>query len=202
MKRANPLVLLPYTEKIMQRNGIDIDHLRGFVGTLGTHPEAGTITVRTTHRWDDGFAVDGTCETLAQAGEALTRTHHTFRTDWPEPLAGDTGPTPGAESVLAAVGACVATTYVAKAALAGIALDELEVTTHGRVDLRGLFEVGSAPPRFSEIEVVVRVAADVPGDVLDALGQTATRTSPAYDSLANPVPMKLSVERMTQPVAG
>jgi uncharacterized OsmC-like protein len=184
----------------MIQNGIPIDHLQGFVDAMRKRPEAGAVTVRTTHRWDDGFAVDGNCETLEQAGEVLTRTHHTFRTDWPAPLAGDTGPTPGAESILAAVGACVATTYVARAALAGIALEELEVTTQGYVDLRGLFEVGSVPPRFSKIEVVVRVAGDADEDALEALGDAASRSSPAFDSLANPVDVSLRVERLAQPV--
>lgn len=180
----------------MTRNGIPVDHLQGFIDGMRARPEAGMLTVCTSHRWDDGFAVDSRCETLAQAGEVQTRTHHIVRTDWPPPLATDTGMTPGAESILAAVGACVATTCVARAALAGITLDAVEVTTQGRVDLRGLFEVDGVAPRFSEIEVRLRVSADADDATLEALVEGTGRTSPAVDSLANPVPVRLKLERL------
>jgi hypothetical protein len=31
---------------------------------------------------------------LEKAGQVFVRTHHTFRTDWPQPFSGDSGPTP------------------------------------------------------------------------------------------------------------
>lgn len=179
----------------MDRNGIDLDVLNETVEGIRQHPEAGTVTVRTRARWDDGFAVDGRSEAVEQAGEVETRTH-TFRTDWPEPWGRDSGPTPGAESLMATLGACVATTYIAKATLQGVAIDKLEVTVEGRVDLRGLFELGSACSRFSEITVTVGVRSEADDAVLDGLGQTTGRTSPVYDSLANPVPLHLRVQRL------
>lgn len=134
----------------MNYNGIDLDVLGETVEGIRQYPEAGTVTVHTRHRWDEGFAVDGRSETVEQAGQALTRTH-TFRTDWPEPWGGDSGPTPGAESLMATLGACVATTYIAKAALKGVAIDALEITVEGQVDLQGLFELGSACSRFFDV---------------------------------------------------
>jgi uncharacterized OsmC-like protein len=128
----------------------------------------------------------------------VTRTH-TFRTDWPEPFGSDSAPTPGGESLMAVLGACVATTYIAKAALQGVPIDELEVTVEGQVDLQGLFEFGSACARFSNITVTVGVRSDADDAVLDGLGQTTSRTSPVYDSLANPVPLQLRVRRLPQP---
>ena len=183
-------------EERINRNGIDLDMLRETVEGIRHHPEAGTVTVCTRHRWDGGFAVDGRAETVEQAGEVETRTH-TFRTDWPKPWGSDSGPTPGAESFMATLGACVATTYIAKATLQGVAIDELEVTVEGRVDLQGLFEIGSACPRFSEIAVTVDVRSDADDAVLDSLGQTTSCTSPVYDSLANPVPLQLRVRRLS-----
>ena len=179
----------------MNRNGIDLDILGETVKGILRHPEAGTVTVRTRARWDDGFAVDGRSEAVVQAGEVETRTH-TFRTDWPEPFGSDSGPTPGAESLMATLGACVATTYIAKAALQGVEIDALEVTVEGRVDLRGLFELGSAYPRFSDVTVTVGVRSEADDAVLDGLGETTGRTSPVYDSLANPVSLQLRVRRL------
>ena len=182
-------------EERMNRNGIDLDVLRETVEGIRQHPEAGNVTVRTRARWDDGFAVDGRSEAVEQAGEVETRTH-TFRTDWPEPWGGDSGPTPGAESLMATLGACVATTYIAKAALQGVAIEALEVTVEGRVDLQGLFELNSACPRFSDVTVTMGVRSDSGDAVLEGLGQTTSRTSPVYDSLANPVPLRLRVRRL------
>lgn len=179
----------------MNRNGIDLDLLNETVEGIRQHPEAGTVIVRTRSRWDDGFAVDGRSEAIEQAGEVETRTH-TFRTDWPEPWGGDSGPTPGAESLMATLGACVATTYIAKAALQGVAIEALEVTVEGRVDLQGLFELGSARSRFSDVTVTVGVRSEAEDAILDGLGQTASRTSPVYDSLTNPVPLQLRVHRL------
>src|SRR5215217_1862159 len=50
------------------RNGLDMDLLQGIVGELREHPETATVTVRTRHRWDEGFAVDGYTEGFEQAG--------------------------------------------------------------------------------------------------------------------------------------
>jgi len=180
----------------MNRNGIDIELLHGTIESVREHPEAGAVAVRTRQRWDDGFAVDGRIEEMEQAGE-ITRRTHTFRTDWPEPYGGNTGPTPGLESIVAAVGACVATTYVAKAALRGVRIDALEVSVEGRVDLQGHFELDSAPARFSDITVTVGVRSERGDAVLADLGKTTALTSPAYDSLAHPVSIGLSVQRLS-----
>lgn len=179
----------------MISNGIDIDLFQGWTGHLREQPEAAGITVTVRHSWDDGFAVAGWCETFQDAGGPGTRGRHTFRTDWPEPFGTDSGPTPGAELLLAAVGACAATTYVVKAASRGVAIDELEVTTEGHADLQGLLELNDVQAAFGGITVTLRVHSAAADAVLKELGETVTRTSPVYTSLVQPVPMQLSVER-------
>lgn len=180
-------------QQITLQNGISLENLQGFVDAIGGEAGASTVNIRTRHRWDDAFAVDGHVEAFDQAGETVDRTHHTFRTDWPPPLAADSGPTPGGEALLAALGACIATTYIVKATMLDIEIDELDVEVAGTVDLRGLFELGSVASRFSEISVTVHVRSDADEAVLEELGQTTSRTSPVYDSLANPVPLQLHV---------
>jgi uncharacterized OsmC-like protein len=181
----------------MFRNGIDVDLFQGWVDTVRELPETGTITATVRHRWDDGFAVDGQCEAFEEAGEVVARTQHTFRTDWPEPFGADSGPTPGAELLLASVGACVATTYIAKAASQGVAIDELEVITEGHIDLQGLLELSSVRAGFAGISMTLHVHSGADDAALKELGQTVTGSSPVYESLAKPVPMQLSVQRLT-----
>jgi uncharacterized OsmC-like protein len=168
--------------------------LKGIVGELREHPEAATVTIRTRHRWDDGYAVDGYTEEMEEAGEPTPRTF-TFRTDWPAEVGGrDSGPAPG-EVILAALGGCVAMTYITKAATRGVDIEELEVTIEAAVDLRGTFQLAAIRAGLAGARVTVSVRSSADDAVLDELRQLVTQTSAVYDSLANPVPIELSLQR-------
>jgi uncharacterized OsmC-like protein len=178
------------------RNGLDMDLLQGIVGELREHPETATVTVRTRHRWDEGFAVDGYTEGFEQAGEASARTF-TFRTDWPSEVGGrDSGPAPG-EAILGALGGCVAMTYITQAATRGVDIEELEVTIEAAVDLRGIFDLAAVRAGLAGALVSMRVRSSADDAALEELRQLVTRTSAVYDSLANPVPIQLSLQRLS-----
>ncbi len=180
----------------MQRNGLDLDLLQGAIETFRAQPDAGTVTIRTLHRWDDGFGVDGYAKEVEEAGEVTAR-RFTFRTDWPPEIGGrDSGPSPG-EALLGALGGCVAMTYIVKAASRGVTIDELEVMIEARVDLQGAFELDSVRAGLSDITVTVGIRSDADDAVLDELAQTTSRTSAVFDSLANPVTMRMLVQRLT-----
>lgn len=180
----------------MRQNGIDLELLQETTEMIREQPEAGTVTIRTLHRWAGGFAVDGYAKDVEEGGEITARTF-TFRTDWPPEIGGsDSGPSPG-EALLGALGGCVAMTYITKAASRGVTVDALEVTIEARVDLQGTFELDSVRPGLSDIRVTVGVRSDVPDVVLDELAQTTRRTSAVFDSLASPVPIQLSVARLS-----
>jgi uncharacterized OsmC-like protein len=176
-------------------NGIDIDQLEGMAEAIRAEPEAGMVTIRTRHRWDEGYAVDGSAEELENAGEVTGRTF-SFRTDWPPDAGGgDSGPTPG-ELVLAALGACLASTYATKAASADVEIDQLEVTLEAPVDFRGLLELAPVRPGLAGVKATVTVRSEADDAALEALAEAVGRTSPVYDTLANPVPIELSVDRV------
>jgi uncharacterized OsmC-like protein len=177
------------------RNGIDLDQLEGMAEVIRAQPEAGTVIIRTRHRWDEGFAVDGSAEELENAGEVTARTF-SFRTDWPPEAGGsDSGPAPG-ELVLAALGSCIVSSYVIQAAARGVDIDELEVTLEARVDFRGQFELAPVRPGLAGVKATVGVRSEADDAALEALGQAAMRTSSVYDTLANAVPIELSVDRL------
>ncbi|HUH08475.1 MAG TPA: OsmC family protein [Egibacteraceae bacterium] len=179
----------------MQRNGIDVDLLRGTSDEFRDDPDTAAITIRTTHRWGGGFAVDGSTDEIEAGGER-TRREFTFRTDWPPEIGGrDSGPSPG-EAILGALGGCVAMTYIMNATLRGIEVSELEITITGQVDLSGAFQLDDVRAGLSRVTVKVGVRSDAADDVLDDLGKTTERTSAVYETLANPVPMRLEVTRI------
>ena len=176
-------------------NGLDVALLQEAVDELREHPESATITIRTRHRWDDGFAVDGYAAEIEEAGEVSARAF-TFRTDWPREVGGrDTGPSPG-EAILGALGGCVAMTYITKAATRGVDIDELEVAIEASVDLRGVFELDTVRAGLAAAHVTIRVRSEADDAVLDELRQVVTRASAVYDSLVNPVPIQLAVQRL------
>jgi hypothetical protein len=67
------------------------------------------------------------------------------------------------------------------------------------MDPQGTFELNSVRAGLSDATVTMGVRSDVDDAVLDELAQTAHRTSAVYDSLVNPVPMRLHMQRLPLP---
>ncbi len=178
----------------MGLNGFDLEELKGAANMLEERPEAGTVAFRSRHEWDEKFAVDGHAEEIEQAGQVIRRSYD-FRDDYPAELMGaNSGPAP-TEHLMAALGACVASTYASHAALRGVGIEELAVDLEADLDLRGLFQLAPVRPGISGIRAKVRVRSDADEEVLEELARLTARTSPIHDSLSNPVPIESSVER-------
>jgi uncharacterized OsmC-like protein len=60
-------------------------------------------------------------------------------------LGENTGPT-GVETLLAALGSCIAGTYAAHATARGVERDDLEVELEGRIDLNGILQYARRAP--------------------------------------------------------
>ena len=179
----------------LQRNGLQLEILEGIGSAVRAQPQAGSVTIRTRHRWDDGLAVDGQAHEIESAGEVTTRAF-TFRTDWPSDVGGrDSGPAPG-EVLLGALGGCVGMTYIMHAAMQGIDVDELDITIEAGWDVRGLFELDGVPAGLSNVAVAVKVRADATRQDLERIGALTARTSAVFNSLAHPMPIELSVRRI------
>lgn len=178
----------------MTRNGIDVERLGTYMELLRANPHVGALTGRNGHHWSGGYTVNWRADELSVAGQPIAR-DHSLNIDMPKELGGEgNGPTPG-EILCAAIGACVAQQFVEHAALRGIDVEHVEVACTADGDLRGMFEIGGVRPGFSGISVSLRVGADADDAVLDDLLQTAVRTSPIADSVANPVPVHSEVQR-------
>lgn len=179
-----------------RRNGIDLDLMDYYVSGM-RGPEKWLCTARSHHRWIDAFAVEGHIEQTEEGGETQIRTHHRFRTDWPPPFSGDSGMIPGLEMLLGAVANCAATTCIAKATLRGITIEELEVTAETSVDVRGVFEVdGAERPGWRDVQITLHIRSEANDETLRSLVQNVRDTSPALDTIENPVPLRVELERM------
>ncbi len=174
-------------------NGWDLGEFQATVEAVREQPEAGKLAWRNRTEWDEGFAVDVHTEEIEQLGEVIRR-KFTLRGDHPPELLGEnTGPT-AVETLLAALGSCVAGTYAAHATAQGIEIEELEVEIEGQIDLNGFLQLAPTRAGLSGAKVKVRVKSDADEAALEELGQLTTQASPVFDSVSNPVPIESSVE--------
>jgi uncharacterized OsmC-like protein len=81
------------------------------------------------------------------------------------------------------------------AAARGIALDSLETTIHGDLDLHGFLGLdGNVRPGYQQIRVTITAAGDFDDNQLAELA-SLTRYSPVRDAVSNPVPVAIDVTR-------
>ncbi len=180
-------------EQSTKLNGWDLEEFQQIVEAVKEEPEVGKLTWRGRVGWDAGFGLDVHTEEIEQLGEVIRR-KFTLRGDHPPELLGEnTGPT-AVETLLAALGSCVAGTYAAHATARGIEIEELEVEIEGQIDLNGFLQLRPTRAGLSFAKAKVRVKSDADEDVLEELGRITTQASPVYDSVSNPVSTELSVE--------
>jgi uncharacterized OsmC-like protein len=175
-------------------NGWNLEAFRETLATVEGNPEAGRLTWRGRVRWDGHFGVDARSEEIEQLGEVIPR-HFTLRGDHPPELLGEnTGPT-AVETLLAALGSCVAGTYAAHATARGVQIDGLDVSIESTIDLNGFLQLAPTPAGLEGVRITVRVQSDADDDTLEEIRRVVTNASPVYDSVTRPVSIESRVVR-------
>ena len=176
-------------------NGWDLEQFQETIATVEENPEAGKLTWRGHVAWDGHFGLDAHADEIEQLGQVIKR-KFTIRGDHPPELLGEnTGPS-AVETLLAALGSCIAGTYAAHATARGVRLDELEVEVEGMNDLNGFLQLAPTRAGLQGVKATLRVRADADETTLDEIRRVVTQASPVYDSVANPVAIESSVERV------
>jgi uncharacterized OsmC-like protein len=99
------------------------------------------------------------------------------------------------EYVLHALAACLSGTVVYHAAARGIALDGVETTIYGDLDVHGFLGLDSnVRPGYEQIHVTLKVTGDFDDNQLAELA-SLTRYSPVRDIVSNPVPVAIDLAR-------
>lgn len=99
---------------------------------------------------------------------------------------------------MTALNACVTVGYVAGAAIRGIRLDSVQVTTEGALDLRGFLGIDPAvKPGYDRIRYTVRIKGDGTPEQFREIHETVLKTSPNYFNVSQPIAIDadLIVER-------
>lgn len=175
-------------------NGVNVTRLGQTVEAIKQNNEIGQFKFRARNQWDNGGHNQATIDTFYGACQELEH-KQTFVLDADEPavlLGEDNGANP-VEFVLAGLSACMTTTLAYHAAARGFKIDDIRSEYEGGIDLRGFLDIDPNVPRgYREI----RVKFKVKGDVDEATVQELVRKSPVYDTLTNPVRIKVEVEKI------
>jgi uncharacterized OsmC-like protein len=178
-------------------NGVDLDRLSATIDHVGADPTLARFQFRARNRWIDGGHNRTTIRDFYGAGQEDVSRREPFVLDADEPpvlLGENQGPNAG-EYLLQALAACLTGTLVYHAAARGIALDGLESTIEGDVDVQGFLGLDeTVRPGFQQIRIAFKVTGDIDDDQLAELARL-TSYSPVRDTVSNPVPVAIDVAR-------
>ena len=179
-------------------NGWDVDAVNEAVEAVRQQPEAGRLTWRSRVIWNGGFGLDVRTEGIEQLGQGMPR-HFTLRGDHPPELLGhNTGPT-AIETVVAALGSCMAGAFAVQATARGVELRTLEVGLEADIDLNGFFGLKPIRPGLSNVVLSFRVDADADAQTLDEILEAARSLSPIYDTVTRPVAVETRLSKVDGP---
>lgn len=178
-------------------NGVDIDRLTGTIDAITADSALARFQFRAGNHWIDGGHSRTEIKGFYGAGEEDTTRTEAFTVDSDEPpvLLGQNKAPSAGEYLLHALAACLTGTIVYHAAARGIALDGLECTVQGDVDLRGFLGLDSTVrPGYEQIRVTITAKGDFDDSQFAELA-SLTRYSPMRDTVSNPVPVTIDVAR-------
>jgi uncharacterized OsmC-like protein len=178
-------------------NGVDLERLSQTIAAVTADPALARFQFRAGNRWIDGGHSRTTIQGFYGAGqEDATRTDpFTVDSDEPPVLLGQNLAPNAGEHLLHALASCLTGTIAYHAAARGIALDGLECTLEGDLDLYGFLGLDSnVRPGYEQIRVTINAAGDFDDGQLAEL-ESLTRFSPVRDIVSNPVPVAIDVAR-------
>lgn len=180
--------------KEIVRNGVNVTKLAATIRAVEQQPEIAQFKFRATNQWDNGghnvATVDsfyGTCQEMEHKQPFV------MHADEPPVLLGEDNGANPVEFVLAGLSGCMTTTLAYHAAGRGLNIEDISSEFEGDIDLQGLLDVD---PNVRSGYREIRVKFKVKGDADEATIQELVRKSPVYDTLANPVNIKIEVEKV------
>lgn len=183
----------------MIMNGVDVDRLIGTIEAVKADPSLARFQFRAQSEWISGGHYKSMIKGFYGAGrEDMSRTEaFELHGDEPDVLLGDdNGPNP-VEFILHGLAGCLSTTFIYYAAAHGIKIDAVNYTLMGELDLRGFLGISEdVRPGYENIRVTFHVKSDAPMDKLHDLCMMAQKYSPVFNSITEPVPVQVSIEKI------
>jgi uncharacterized OsmC-like protein len=182
------------TPETKMTNGVNVKALAATVRAIEQQPELAQFKFRARNQWDTGgHTVATVSDFYGTCQEMEHKQAFTMHADEPPVLlGGDNGANP-VEYVLAGLSGCMTTTLAYHSASRGLNIESIESEYEGDINLQGLLDLDpNVRPGYREIRVKFRVK----GDADEATIHELLRKSPVYDTLLNPVKIKVMVEKV------
>ncbi len=168
-------------------NGIDTDAVHTLIDDVDGDPAKGMTHWRVASAWQGGTHSRAQVDGFAIGGANVPRR---FAIDIDEPfeIGGGNAYANPQEYLLAAMNACMIVGYTALCALQGIALEKLEITTEGDIDLRGFFGLDPAVPAgYRELSSRVVIQGDGTEEQFQKIHQMVLATSPNFFNITRAI---------------
>lgn len=175
-------------------NGVNVTKLGQTIEAVKQQPEIAQFKFRARNQWDNGGHNVATVDTFYGTGQEMEhKAPIVMHADEPPVLLGEDNGANPVEFVLAGLSGCMTTTLAYHAAGRGLKIEDISSEFEGDIDLRGLLDLD---PKVRSGYREIRVKFRVKGDVDEQTIQELVRKSPVYDTLANPVKIKIEVEKV------
>ena len=193
-EERNNMTTTTAERKDITRNGVNVTKLAAAIEAMGKQPELAQFKFRAHNQWDTGSHNKATVDTFyGTCQEMEHKQPFVMHADEPAVLLGqDSGANP-VEFVLAGLSSCMTTTLAYHCAKRGLNLESVKSEYEGDIDLQGLFDLD---PNVRSGYREIRVKFKVKGDADEATIHELVRKSSVYDALANPVKIKIEVEKV------
>ena len=168
-------------------NGLNLDDLTALIAAVQADPAQGQTQWRVTTAWQGRTHSRSRIEGFGLAGEEITRAY-SVDIDEPRELGGTDLYANPQEHLLTALNACMSVGFAALCALNGIALECLEITTEGEIDLRGFLGLDAAvPPGYPGLRATVRIKGSATEAEFRRIFEAVLATSPNVHNITRPV---------------
>ena len=176
-------------------NGVNVDDILGLIGQVADTPRKGAFQFRLRNSWLGGDLNRSQIDEFSALDGQVERRAVPFAVDSAEPIlmAGkDQAPNP-LEYVLHALAGDLTSTLVYHAAARGIAIEAIDSSLEGDLDMRGHFGLSEVVRKgFHAVRVRMTVQSDA--DV-ETLRELATFSS-VFDIVSNSLPVDLAIEKV------
>jgi len=179
-------------------NGVDVARLFETINAVKAQPELATFKFRITNSWKGGGENRSEITDFHGCMQDIRHARpFTLVADEPDVLLGaDNGANP-VEFLLHALAACVTTSMVYHAAAKGIAIEAIESSLEGDLDLRGFLGIDpSVRNGYQQIRMKVKMKTNGSDEQINEICCLGPMFSPVFDSVTKGVPVSVTAERM------
>ena len=177
-------------------NGVNVTKLIGTMDAIRSRPILSKFNFRAKGEWIEGGHNQITINDFYGAGQTHTRSRpFVYDEDEPPVLLGEDHGANAGEYALAALSSCLTSTLIYHAAAQGVAIEEVETTLSGDIDLQGYLGMSEKVRNgYEKVKVAFKIKSEAPKEKIRELVELAQRKSPLFDIFSNPTPVEVALQ--------